>query len=183
MQIKLPVDSMAYSADYTRDYWHCYVDPGTTLADVKKSVFWSHVLGKLKPGALIDLMTRDGLFDVQVRVVAVNNGLVKVNILRHFEDEKARKPILKALAQRTEVEQAHGHGVDQARELSEFVPDGYKVGYHPVTKTFYAQLLVNGLKIIENQQTRELALRAARLHARAAGVEVPEWPDEEKEPA
>jgi hypothetical protein len=155
------------SADYSRDYWHCEVPNDTLLEDVLKSSFWVHVLSRLKPHALVDVMTFDGLLDIQLRVAKVSNGIVVMRPRMVFEDKAARAPVLAAAAAAT----ADARPVaEQMEEIRASVPDGYKVGWNPGKKNYYVQLKGSGLKVAENITTRDEALAFAVKHASVANA-------------
>lgn len=176
MVSQLPPDAMNYNATHQRDVWHCWVPVDTRSEDVTKSAFWVHVMPRLKPGALIDLVTRDGLLDMTVRIISVNNGIVQVNVLRKFENEKARKPILDAVDKSRKAVASGVTGAQLQEEIRGRVPPGYKVGYHPTKQNWYVQLTTGNTskKLIEDVVTRELALEWCINHAKAAGVEIPD---------
>jgi hypothetical protein len=182
--VQLPSDALAYGADYTRDYWHAWVEPHTQIDDVRKSSFWVHHLPKLKAGALVDLMTRDGFFDISVRIINVQNGLVRANVIRHYEDVEAREPIIEAWFAKLADGKDGVPGFERARDVAAMVPDGYKVGWNPGKGTFYLQYRANGMLLLEGLTDEMAGVRAARAHARAAGFSI-EWDEtiEGKQPA
>lgn len=176
-----PVDQAAFQmAEYARDAWDVVVPPDTIAADVLKSAFWSHVLTRLRPGALLDVRTTDGLLDMQVRVHAVVNGIAFIHPRFIFEDKERRAPILAAAQERRAEAEAEGYkGVGEipgdklAREIAAQVPEGYKVGWNPGKRMFYVQLKAlgaNGSKLREDFQTRDSALQWAVAHAVASGA-------------
>lgn len=175
MVSQLPPDAMNFNATHQRDVWHCWVPIDTRSEDVTKSAFWAHVMPRLKPGALIDLVTRDGLLDMTVRIVGVNNGLVQVNILRKLENVEARAPIFAAIAASRAKTPTGVTGQQLQEEIRTKVPEGYKVGYHPTKQTWYVTLKTgnNAKKLIEDILTREQAFDWCVSHARAAGVPIP----------
>lgn len=166
----LPADTLQQLGQ-ARNAWHCWVPNDTRAEDVPKSAYWVHHMGRLKAGDLFDLVTRDGLLDMQVRIVGVANGLVKVNVLRKFEDVEARAPMMAALAAQSDADNATS-GLQLAQEIAPKVPQGYKVGFHPTEKNYYVQHKVSGAKLRVGIATREQALAFAREHAKAAGIEV-----------
>jgi hypothetical protein len=153
------------SADYARDYWHCEVPNDTLLEDVLKSSFWVHVLSRLKPHALVDVMTFDGLLDIQLRVSKIANGIVVMRPRMVFEDKASRAPILAAAASAlTDTRPI----AEQMEEIRDQVPAGYKVGWNPGKKNYYVQIKAGGLKVAENIATRAEALAFAIKHAAVA---------------
>lgn len=162
-------------ADYARDYWHCEVPNDTKLEDVLKSSFWVHVMSRLKPHALVDVMTFDGLLDVQLRVAKIANGIVVMRPRMLFEDKESRAPILAAAASAVTDKRPAQEIIEEMRSK---VPDGYKVGWNPGKKNFYVQIKASGVKVLENAATKDEALAFAIKHAEMAdapmGVVVPQ---------
>jgi hypothetical protein len=153
-------------AEYARDYWHCEVPNDTLLTDILKSSFWVHVMSRLKPHALIDVMTFDGLLDVQLRVSKIANGIAVMRPRMVFEDTEARAPILAAMA----AAKTNLTGLDAAAEIRDKVPEGYKVGWNPGKKNYYVQIKGSGAKVAENIATRDEALAFAIKHAAVANA-------------
>lgn len=154
-------------ADYARDYWHCEVPNDTRLEDILKSTFWVHVLSRLKPHALVDVMTFDGLLDVQLRVAKIANGIVIMRPRMVFEDKASRAPILAAAAAANPDARTPQELMEEVRAS---VPDGYKVGWNPGKKNYYVQVKGSGLKVAENIATRDEALAFAVKHASVANA-------------
>lgn len=167
--IKLDPVNFNLSAKQARQEWHCSIPNDTLVEDVLKPVYWVHVMGKIKPGALVDLLTLDGTLDMQVRVLAVQNGnvMVRPRIIVQAEGRDARVKELRA------QQQANGQDRDGfvlQNEIREQTPEGYKVGYNPGRKNWYVQLKADGSKLYSDIMSREEGLRLAIAHARAAGV-------------
>jgi hypothetical protein len=145
------------SADHQRSYFHVEVPNDTLVEDVLKPAFYVNVSGQCRKGTLIDLVSQDGLLDVQVRVDKVFEGIVKVHPRMIYEDKAARKAVLDAFA---------ADANPASTEVQEPAPDGYKVGYNPGRKLFYVQLKANGKKVREDFQTRAQAIAHAKEHAK-----------------
>lgn len=166
----LPADALTQLGQ-ARNAWHCWVPNTTRSEDVAKSAYWVHHMHRLHAGDIFDLVTRDGLLDMTVRIVNVANGLAKVNILRAFEDAEARAPMFAALDAQTDADDARPGGA-LAAEIAPKVPQGYKVGFHPTEKNYYVMHKVTGSKLRVGFATREQALEYARQHAKASGLEI-----------
>jgi hypothetical protein len=170
--VKLDPSNFNLSAKQARQEWHCLVPDDTLVEDVLKPVYWVHVMSKLKPGALVDLLTRDGTLDMQVRVLAIQNGnvIVRPRIIVQAEGRDKR---VKAM-QLEQAQQLGRDGFELQAEIRAVTPDGYKVGFNPGKKNWYVQLKADGSKLYADIMSRDKALELAIAHAKAAGVEVKE---------
>lgn len=170
--LKLDPINFNLSAKQARQEWHCLVPDDTLIEDVLKPVYWVHVMGRLKPGALVDILSRDGSLDMQVRVLAIQNGnvMVRPRIIVQAEGRAER-----VMAMRAETQSQGGlDGFELQAEIRAITPDGYKVGYNPGKKNWYVQLKADGSKLYSDIMSREKALELAIAHAKAAGVPIKE---------
>jgi len=161
------------TASQARQEWHALLDPDTLPTDVLKPVFWVHVMSRLKPMAVVDLVTPDGTLDMQVRVISIANGIVNVRPRFIREDKEARAEVY-ARREDPSTRPDPLNGFAEQTEVREYTPDGYKVGWNPGSKTWYVQLKATGLKLAENIPEKGKALAYAVAHAKASGVDVDE---------
>ena len=172
---KLDPTSFNLTARQSRQEWHCVVDPETLVEDVMKPKFWVHVISKLKPMALVDLVSPDGTLDMQVRVISISNGLVTVQPRIIVEDKVRRAGLYERRANKTAAgDQAHTPGILQAQEIADQVPEGYKVGWNPGKKRWFVLQKDTGARLAEDILLREDAFKYAIAHAKAAGVDLKE---------
>lgn len=169
---KLDPTTFNQSAKHARQEWHCVVDNDTLITDILKPVYWVHVYGFLRPGALVDIVSKDYTLDITLRVTAVQNGIVSVRPIRVYEDTKAREEVYKQRKYLAEhPEEAAQPGMLQQAEIAHMAPPGYKVGFSPNNSTWYVQLKATGLKLYKDIPEKQKALDLAVAHAKASGVE------------
>lgn len=145
----LPATAMSRSADYARTYHHVVVGVDVSVEDVLRPSFWAHHTARLNVGDIVDVLTADDRFDLQLRVTEKKIGMVTMRALRIWTSETAV------------VEGAE----DQLIPLP--VPDGYVVNHAP--KTGWRALTKEPpLEISRNHKTRREATQAAIDHARLA---------------
>lgn len=152
-----------HSADYMRKMFHIVVPNDTPIADILKPSFWVNGAGVLNTNTLIDIVSQDGLLDMQVRVMRVTaDGLVIVRPRMIWEDESRKAEIARVAA----AEEANA-------DPNRTAPEGYKVGYNPGKKLFYVQLKATGKKLREDFQSKALALDFADQHAKVMDTPSP----------
>lgn len=148
------------TSEYERQEWFCRVPNETLLSDIAAPGYFVHHSDRIKPGALIEVVTLDYSLDVLLRVVAVAEGLVYTNPLRIFENGEYRARMLSTLT-------------EEPRRETEQPPEGYKVGRVP-NRGFYVKLMATGGNIYEALPTRSAAIAKANEHAKkAAGAMSP----------
>lgn len=157
----LPAGSLK-GTQFARQAWFAVVPNDTTVDDILKPGFYAHFASDppvIKQHAVIELVTQDGLLDVELRVVKVERGLVFVRALRITEAE-GRAQVLKELAEPTAP--VEGDALPE-------VPAEYKVGFAPGNKLYYVQLKATGQMLI-NGLTKRKAHEFAIEHAKKAGA-------------
>jgi hypothetical protein len=82
----LPSLSLRHHADYSRSRYFVLAPFGVTMADLTRPPFWAHHTLRLKPLDLVEVVAEDGSFDVDLRVVDVQVGYVKMRALRVWSD-------------------------------------------------------------------------------------------------
>jgi hypothetical protein len=81
---------------YVRIHMTAKVPPGTTLDDVTEPGYWANHAFRLKPGAVIEIISEDNALDCDLRVMEVGPTFAKVRVIRHYvETAAARKPLPK----------------------------------------------------------------------------------------
>jgi hypothetical protein len=63
------------------------VDSTTTLKDVLSQRFWASISSRLRTGDVVDIFDLAGSVDIQVRMLSVVEGFVRVRVLRAFSDD------------------------------------------------------------------------------------------------
>jgi hypothetical protein len=155
----LPNKSLQFSADYQRQTWHAEVPNDTLLEEVLMPAFWVHVAARIKAHALIDVVTKDGLLDLQLRVTSIEGGIVVVRPRFVYEDKEARQlAIAVSNLQNAEIES------EAAPSERRRPPEGYKVGFNPAKKTYYAQFKGTGQKIAEGLASWDKGVDACEAH-------------------
>jgi len=72
---------------YVRIHMSATVPAGTSLEDVMTPTFWSHYAWRLKPNAIIEVVSEDGVLDCDLRIMEVGPTFAKVRLLRHFTEQ------------------------------------------------------------------------------------------------
>ena len=86
-------------AEFCRTVWYATPEPGTTIKDVLKPGFWTHVSSKLRKGDRIEVVPTDGEWFVELYVKTSNKVETFVAVMREVvlseqvakTNEKARK--------------------------------------------------------------------------------------------
>ena len=77
---------------YMRIHMTATVPPGTTLEDVTEPSYWANHAFRLKPGAVIEVLSEDNALDCELRVMELGPTFAKVRVLRHYVEKAiARK--------------------------------------------------------------------------------------------
>lgn len=88
---KLP-SSRFKLADYKRNEFRVSPEHGTTLEDIQKPEFWSHVAAHLASFDTIEVIPEDGSFYAELLVITAGKQFATVKLLRHVDLEgKAAK--------------------------------------------------------------------------------------------
>lgn len=145
----LAATAMTRSADFVRTAHHVVVPVDVTMEDVTRPSFWAHHTGRLGKHDIVDVLSEDGSFDMQLRVVDKGVGFVEMRVLREWQRE--------------------GAAAEEAGDLPD-VPDGYIVNHAP--KTGWRVLTKEPhLEISRNHKSRREATEVAIVHAaKAAGL-------------
>lgn len=144
----LPATAMSRSADYARTYHHVVVGVDVSIEDVLRPSFWAHHTARLNVGDLVDVLTADERFDLQLRVTEKKIGMVTMRPLRVWTSETAAT--------------ADDHDAEPL-----VVPEGYVVNHAP--KTGWRALTKEPpLEISRNHKSRREATQAAIDHSRQA---------------
>lgn len=141
--------AMTRAADYVRTAHHVVVPVDVTMEDVTRPSFWAHHTGRLGKNDIVDVLSEDGSFDMQLRVVDKGVGFVEMRVLREWQREGAEE--------------------DAGLSLPD-APDGYIVNHAP--KTGWRVLTKDPhLEISRNHKSKLEAIEAAIVHAaKAAGL-------------
>ncbi len=148
---------------FARQAWLAIIPNDTTIEDVLKPGFYANFASDppvIKPYAIIELVTADGMLDVELRVIKVERGLVFVRPLR-ITEAKGRDEVLKELAEPKTADDA---------PLPE-LPAEYKVGKIPANGLYYVQLKITGVTLVTGL-SKHKAYEFAIEHAKKAGIEI-----------
>jgi len=77
--------SACFSADYKRNIWQAYPEPGVTPADLLDPGYWSNIAGMLRPYDRIEALVEDGGWWAELLVLEVGHNWAKVMMLREVE--------------------------------------------------------------------------------------------------
>lgn len=145
----LAANHLHNTAEYDRRSYFVKVDPDTTIDDILTPRFWAHHVQKLDINARVEVVSVDGKFDLDLRVVDRGVGFVTMRVLRRWERDVADKSI----------------AVPNVSEAD--IPDGYTVNHAPKTKwrVFTKEPLQ---EISRDHPTKEHAIAAAMEHAAKA---------------
>ncbi len=123
--------------------------PDVLLDDVLRPSFWAHHVDKFREDDLVDVISMDRAFDVQLRVVGKGVGYVNMDPLR--------------VKQRHEVRAAN----ETAEEIA--APDGYSVNFAP-KQGWRVMTKEPHLIISKDHKSRAEAVNAAVAHAAKANA-------------
>lgn len=87
---KLP-SSRFKLADYKRNEFRVTPEHGTTLEDIQKPEFWTHVAAQLAQFDTIEVIPEDGSFYAELLVITSGKQFATVKLLRHVELERTVK--------------------------------------------------------------------------------------------
>lgn len=76
---------------YMRIHMTAKVPAGTTLADVTEPSYWANHAFRLKPGAVIEIVSEDNVLDCDLRVLETGPTFAKVRVIRHYVETAAAK--------------------------------------------------------------------------------------------
>lgn len=155
--------NMLQGEDFAAKHFRATIPNDWSLEEILKPGAWVHVAGQITPGTSIVVTSADYQFDVELRVVKVDRGLVFTNLLRKFEtpDHAALSRQHRAAATTEEA---------QAEENLPTVPTGYKVGFAPNGGGHWARFTATGFEVAKGKKTRREAIEAAIQHAKDAGT-------------
>lgn len=78
-------------AHYVRIHMCAVVPPGTTIEDVTEPQYWANHTTRLKPGAIIEVLSEDNTLDCELRVLELGPTFAKMRVLRHHVEKPAEK--------------------------------------------------------------------------------------------
>lgn len=101
-------------AHYVRIHMCAVVPPGTTVEDITTPSYWVNHAARLKPGAIIEVLSEDNALDCDLRVLETGPTFAKVRVIRLHAEKTAAK---KAAAPETadEVRHEYANKVDRWR--------------------------------------------------------------------
>lgn len=76
---------------YVRIHMTATVPAGTTLDDVTAPTYWANLAYRLKPNAIIEVISEDNALDCDLRVLEVEPTFAKVRVIRHYVEAVAAK--------------------------------------------------------------------------------------------
>jgi hypothetical protein len=137
------------SADYDRGNFFAVVPPSISLEDVMQPRFWAHHVKRLPIHSLVEVVSEDGQFDLELRVVSSGIGYVNMRVLRKWVRKDTPKE--EAVPDVTDAD----------------IPEGYTVSHAP--KTRWRAFIKEPLQEIKRDlPSREHAIVAAIEHSRAS---------------
>lgn len=111
---------------YVRIHMTAKVPEGTTLEDVTTPGYWANHSFRLKPGAVIEVISDDNKLDCDLRVLETGPTFVKVRVLRHYvEATKKANPLPAEVAD--EVKHEYGNKTERWRVVhkGEVIKSGF----------------------------------------------------------
>lgn len=112
----LPANYMHNQAEYDRPCFFVSLPPEYSIDDVLSPKFWAHHVKKLPINSRVEVVSSDGQFDLELRVVSSDIGYVRMRVLRKWE--RTELPKEEAPPAVTEAD----------------IPEGYLVNHAPKTK-------------------------------------------------
>jgi hypothetical protein len=101
-------------AHYVRIHMCAHVPPGTTLEDILEPTFWVNHAIRLKPGAIIEVLSEDNVLDCELRVLETGPTFAKVRLLRQYiEPAVVKKAVSPEIA--GEVKHEYANKTDRWR--------------------------------------------------------------------
>lgn len=93
---------------YVRIHMSARVPPGTTLEDVTTPTYWVNHAFRLKPGAVIEVLSEDNVLDCELRVLETGPTFAKVRVIRnHVEQATVSRPVAPEVADEVKTEYAN----------------------------------------------------------------------------
>lgn len=80
------------NAEHYRTIWGVVVDPGTTLEDIQRAEYWSHVAPRLSRMDKVEVLTEDGEYYAELLVIGTGTGWAKVLLTKHIAFEGEAEP-------------------------------------------------------------------------------------------
>jgi hypothetical protein len=77
------------TAEFRRTTYSVVTEGGTTVDEILRPEYWSHVARKLKPYDKIEVLAEEGTFYLELLVLRVLTGAVVVKLLNHAELESS----------------------------------------------------------------------------------------------
>ena len=147
----LSPNALQNEASFERRSFFAVVPHDVTIDDVLAPRFWAHHVARLPIHSIVEVVSVDGQFDLEMRVVSSGIGFVKMRVLRRWE--------------RTELPKA-----DKVPEVTmDDLPEGYEVSFAP--KKMWRAFIKDPLQEIRSGlASREHAIAAAIEHARLAEI-------------
>jgi hypothetical protein len=99
---------------YVRTHMAARVPPGTTVEDLLEPSYWVNHAFRLKPGAVIEVLSEDNVLDCELRVLETGPTFAKMRVLRqHVEKPAVKKAVLSETA--GEVKHEYANKIDKWR--------------------------------------------------------------------
>lgn len=93
---------------YVRIHMSARVPPGTTLEDVTTPTYWVNHAFRLKPGAVIEVLSEDNVLDCELRVLETGPTFAKVRVIRNYiEQATVSRPLAPEVADEVKTEYAN----------------------------------------------------------------------------
>lgn len=111
-------------AHYVRIHMCAVVPPGTTIEDVTEPTFWVNHAARLKPGAVIEVLSEDNVLDCDLRVIETGPTFAKVRVIRNFVEQATTR---KQAPATDEVRHEYANKIDKWRVVhkGEVIKNGY----------------------------------------------------------
>lgn len=88
---RAPLPNDLKPEDYVYNRLAIRVDESVVVDDLDTQRFWGNIVAKLRPYDLVSICSVDGTLDVEVRILSVQDGLVRHRILRAYSDDNAKE--------------------------------------------------------------------------------------------
>lgn len=78
-------------SNFVRIHMSANVPAGTTLEEVLAPTYWANHAYRLKPGAVIEILSEDFTLDCELRVLEIGPTFAKVRVLRNYTEKAVPK--------------------------------------------------------------------------------------------
>lgn len=84
-RIRIISDARMKPLEYMRQHWGVDAEEGTSIEDVLKDVYWSHMAPQMHAGDRIEVTVETGEWMLDLLVMQVDRGWARVHVLHRYD--------------------------------------------------------------------------------------------------